>query len=104
MHAVNEDELVHGPAYWVNRVFFHIQERDMRGEIRLRQVAKALPRHRDTERSSQRPQPVQSLVPEEHERAVAGPASKADSAIEQNFVRWRAYFRSGLTCHPGDQV
>jgi len=76
----------------------------MRGEIRLRQVAKALPRHRDTERSSQRPQPVQSLVPEEHERAVAGPASKADSAIEQNFERWRAYFRSGLTCHPGDQV
>jgi hypothetical protein len=35
MHAVNEDELVHDPAYWLNRVFFHIvfgiQERDVRG-------------------------------------------------------------------------
>jgi hypothetical protein len=82
MHAVNEDELVHGPIYWLNRMFFHvtfgIQERDMRGEILLRQIAKTLPRHRDPERSSKRPQPVQSLVPEKYERAIAGPASKAD--------------------------
>jgi hypothetical protein len=77
MHAVNKDELVH---------------------------ATALPRDRDAERSSQRPQPIQSLVPEEYERAVAGPALKADSAIAQNFQQWRANFRSGLTCHPGDRV
>ena len=52
MHAVNEDELVHGPAYWLNRVFLHIafgmQERDMRVEILLCEVATALPRDRDT--------------------------------------------------------
>jgi hypothetical protein len=108
MHAANEDELVHGPAYRLNRVFFHatfgMEQRDMRGEILVRQIAKALAGHRDAKRSSERPQPLQSLIPDEDERAIAGPASKADRAIEQDFERWRAYIRGGLTCHPGDLV
>ena len=108
MQAANEYELVHGPAYWLNRVFCDVtlgmQQRDVGSEFLLRQVTQAVPRHRNTERPSKRPQPVQSFVPKEHERAIARLASKAGGAIQQDVERRRAYFGGGLACHPGNQV
>jgi hypothetical protein len=59
----------------------------MRDEFVLRQALQAVSCHRSGERLSKRPQSVQPIVTKEDEWTIAGPASKANGAIEQNIER-----------------
>ena len=103
LHAVDEHELVHCPSDRFDRIFlnfaFDIHERNVRGEISLGQTLQALPRQRNTKRSSKQPQPIHPVIPDENKRTIAGPASKGGGAIEPNFERLGPYFNGSLTCY-----
>src|SRR5882757_6990235 len=79
--AVDEDELVHGPADRFNRMFFYIafgiEQRDVRGELPFRQTLQTLSCQRGAERSPKRPQRRQPVIPKKDKRPITGLYSKA---------------------------
>ena len=102
--AVDEDELAHGPADRFDRVFLHVarvvQERDVRGKIRVRSSSQALSRQRGAKYSPKRAEFAESVISKQDEWTTAGLPSKADGAVEQNLKRLHPHFGSSLARHP----
>src|SRR4051812_32172524 len=90
--AANEHELADGPCDRIDRMFLDIarivEQRDVRGEIRVRSPPQSVPGQGRAEHLPTRFELARAIAAHQHERTIARPAAKADAAIENN-VEWR---------------
>src|ERR1700759_3255438 len=90
--TANEDEVVHGPCDWIDRMFFHalciVQQGDVRGEVRVRAPPQSATGQYRTKHLPKRLQSAQSVITDQHKWIVSGASAKTDAAIE-NDLEWR---------------